>query len=356
MALNTKQVRVGSVLIGGGAPVSVQSMTNTDTRDAAATARQILRLEKAGCEIARISVYDEDCARAIGQIKKQVHIPLVADIHFDHRLALLAIEGGIDKLRINPGNIGSQQKVKEVAAAARDQGVPIRIGVNAGSLEKQLLEKYGSTPEAMVESALSHAALLEKEGFEDIVVSLKASDVAKTVAAARLFAQKSNYPQHIGVTEAGSGNEALIKAAAGVGSLLLDGIGDTVRVSITGDPVKEPRAAWDILKAVGVRKKGIELISCPTCGRTSVDLPKVVAEVKRRLPRTDTVLKVAVMGCVVNGPGEAKDADIGIAFAPGGCAVFKKGVKMCVIEREEAVQFLVCEIRNMLDERGLKGE
>lgn len=324
----TRRVWVGSVPVGGGAPVSIQSMTNTDTRDAAATTAQILALEQAGCEIVRASVYDMDCARAIREIKQRIHIPLVADIHFDHRLAIAAAENGADKLRINPGNIGGQQKVSELAACAKHLGIPIRIGVNAGSLERDLLEKYGGhSPVAMAESALRHIAMLEQEGFYDIVVSLKASNVLDTVAACREIGRRCGYPQHIGITEAGMGEFAIIKSAVGLGALMLEGIGDTMRVSLTGDPVQEVHAARSILRAVGFRREGIEIISCPTCGRCGVDLASIVQTLRDRL-KLEGCLKIAVMGCAVNGPGEARDADIGIAFGPGNGVLFKKGEKI----------------------------
>lgn len=323
--METLKFKIRDIEIGGGAPVTIQSMTNTDTRDAEATAKQIVALENEGCEIVRFSVYDEACAEAIPYIKSHTHIPLVADIHFDHRLAIRAIENGIDKVRINPGNIGSEQKVRELVAAAKDRGVPIRIGVNGGSLEKELLKKYGVTASGMVESALSHAAILEKCGFYDIVLSLKASTVKTTVEANRLARELSPYPLHLGVTEAGMDEDAVVKSSVGIGALLLDGIGDTIRVSLTGDPVREVTAAKRILKAVGLRSEGVEVVSCPTCGRTRVDLPSIVKKVKNSLPETDRSLRIAVMGCAVNGPGEAREADMGIAFGSKNAVVFKKG-------------------------------
>ena len=324
--------KIGNVSIGGGAPVTVQSMTNTDTRDAVKTTEQILRLEEAGCEIVRFSVYDEQCAQAIPYIKAHTHIPLVADIHFDHRLAIAAINNGIDKVRINPGNIGSETKVRELAAAAKDKGIPIRIGVNGGSLEKDILAEYGVTAEGMVESALRHAAMLERCGFSDIVLSLKASTVSKTVEACRIARERTAYPLHLGVTEAGAGEDAVVKSSIGIGSLLLDGIGDTVRVSLTGDPVREVYAAKRILKAIGLRSEGIEVISCPTCGRTRVDLPSIIEKINESLPKTDKPLRIAVMGCAVNGPGEAREADLGIAFGSNNAVVFKKG-ELCYSDR-----------------------
>lgn len=323
--METKGFKIGNTNIGGGAPVTIQSMTNTDTRNAEATAAQVLALEEAGCEIVRFSVYDEACAKAIPYIKAHTHIPLVADIHFDHRLAISAIENGIDKVRINPGNIGSEQKVRELVAAAKDRGVPIRIGVNGGSLEKEMLAKYGVTPRGMVESALSHASILEKCGFTDIVLSLKASSVSKTVETNRLARELTPYPLHLGVTEAGMDEDAVVKSSIGIGSLLLDGIGDTIRVSLTGDPVREVIAAKRILKAVGLRSEGVEVISCPTCGRTRVDLASIVSKVRDSLPKTGKQLRIAVMGCAVNGPGESREADMGIAFGANNAVVFRKG-------------------------------
>ena len=323
--MDTISFKIGSVRIGGGAPVTIQSMTNTDTRDAEATTAQILALEEAGCEIVRFSVYDEKCAEAIPYIKAHTHIPLVADIHFDHRLALAAIDKGIDKIRINPGNIGSEAKVRELASAAKANGIPIRIGVNGGSLEKDILAKYGVTAEGMVESALAHAAILERCGFHDIVLSLKASTVSKTVEACRIARERTCYPLHLGVTEAGMGEDAIVKSSIGIGSLLLDGIGDTIRVSLTGDPVREVVAAKRILAAAGLRPQGVEVVSCPTCGRTRVDLPAIIEKVNAALPKTDKALRIAIMGCAVNGPGEAREADIGIAFGSVNAVVFKKG-------------------------------
>lgn len=311
--------------MGGGAPVTIQSMTNTDTRNAEATIAQILELETAGCEIVRASVFDERCVEVIPEIKKRIHIPLVADIHFDHRLAIGAMKNGVDKVRINPGNIGSDAKVRELAAVAKDLGIPVRIGVNGGSLEQDLLVKHGVTAKAMVESALRHAELLERFAFSDIVLSLKASTVKTTIEAYRLARQTTAYPLHVGVTEAGSGEDAIIKSAIGIGALLIDGIGDTIRVSITGDPVQEVRAAQNILAAAGVRSKGIEVVSCPTCGRTRVDLSSIVERVKSALPATDRHMRIAVMGCAVNGPGEAREADMGIAFGTVNAVVFKNG-------------------------------
>ena len=343
-----RKVAVGGVYIGGGAPVSIQSMTNTDTRDAVKTTEQILALENAGCEIIRFSVYDEDCAKAIPYIKAHTHIPLVADIHFDHRLAIAAIENGIDKVRINPGNIGSEQKVRELVAAAKDRGIPIRIGVNGGSLEKDILAKYGVTAEGMVESALRHAAILERCGFYDIVISLKASTVLKTVEANRLAREKTPYPLHLGVTEAGMDEDAVVKSAVGIGSLLLDDIGDTIRVSLTGDPVREVAAAKQILSALGMRKTGLEVVSCPTCGRTRVDLPSIVRKVKDSLPESGKPMRIAVMGCAVNGPGEAREADMGIAFGSVNAVVFKKGELLYSDKLPQVIDRFIEDVRKEL--------
>lgn len=348
----TRQVMVGGIVIGGGAPVTIQSMTNTDTADVNATVEQILSLEAAGCEIVRSSVYNEECVRAIPAIKERIHIPLVADIHFDYRLAIGAMEQGIDKLRFNPGNIGGEDKVRMLVDCARANSVPMRIGVNGGSLEKELLRKYGGpTPEALVESALGHAAILEKQGYYDSVISIKSSSVRDTIEGYRLISKRCDYPLHIGVTEAGGGEMALVKSAAAMGALLVDGIGDTMRISMTGDPVQEVYAARAILKAVGLRQEGIEIISCPTCGRTCTDLLAAVKRVEKALPANRGYLKVAVMGCVVNGPGEAREADIGVAFGKGGCALFKKGEHFKTVPLEGAVDALIAEATAMLEER-----
>lgn len=339
-----KQVFAGAVPIGGGAPVSIQSMTNTDTADARATSAQINELEGAGCEIVRVSVYNEECAKAIPAIKANIRIPLVADIHFDYRLALLAMENGIDKLRINPGNIGSMERVRAVADCARMHKVPIRIGVNAGSLEKELLQKYGApTPDAMVESAQKHIAMLEDAGFEDIVVSLKASNVPACVEAYRKMNAVCDYPLHIGITEAGAGEDALVQSAVGLGTLLLEGIGDTIRVSMTGDPVQEVRAAKAILSAAGLRREGVKVTSCPTCGRTGFDLLPVVERVKAETADIKEPLHIAVMGCIVNGPGEAREADMGLAFGGHGtkAMLFVKGESRGVFDTESAIAKLI---------------
>ena len=322
----TRQIRVGGVAIGGGAPIPVQSMCNTKTWDVEATVAQIGALRDAGCEIVRLAVPDRRAAEAIDAIKARVDVPLVADIHFDYKLALMCAERGIDKIRINPGNVGGEENVRAVAEACRRRNIPIRIGVNAGSLEKRLLEKYGHPcAEALVESAADHAALLEKCGFEDICLSLKCSSVPLTVAAYRLASERFDYPLHLGVTETGTAWNGTIQSAVGIGTLLSEGIGDTVRVSLTADPVEEVRAAIAILKAAGVRRGGVKFISCPTCGRTEIDLIGLATEVEARLQRVERDITVAVMGCVVNGPGEAREADYGIAGGRDKGLIFKKG-------------------------------
>ena len=323
---HTKQIRVGGVALGGGAQVSVQSMCNTPTADAQATLAQIRQLASAGCDIIRVAVPDNEAAQAMAQICADSPIPVVADIHFDYRLALLCVEAGAAKIRINPGNIGAPERVRAVAEACGKRGVPIRIGINAGSLEKRLLEKYGApTAEALVESAADHAALLERFGFTDICLSLKASSVPLTVAAYRLAAQRFPYPLHLGVTEAGTLTQGTVQSAVGIGALLLDGIGDTIRVSLTADPVEEVRAGIAILKAAGLRKSGAKVVSCPTCGRTQIDLIAAANEVERRLSGCTRDITVAVMGCVVNGPGEAREADYGLAGGRGEAALFRRG-------------------------------
>lgn len=322
----TRLVSVGRLTMGGHNPVWVQSMTNTDTRDVEGTLKQINALAQAGCDIVRVSVYDTACAQAVRQLVDRSPVPLVADIHFDHHLAVMAAENGISKLRINPGNIGGEGNVKVLAACAKMHRIPIRIGVNSGSIEKDILAKYGGPcAEGMVESALQHARMLEKEGFEDIVLSMKASDVRLTVEAYELAAQRCDYPLHVGVTEAGLPGQGTIKSAIGIGSLLLKGIGNTIRVSLTGDPLPEAQAAWDILRALNLRTQGVQLISCPTCGRTCIDVTGIAARVERELADIKVPLKVAVMGCVVNGPGEAREADVGIAGGKTGGALFVKG-------------------------------
>ena len=338
----TRQIHVGGLPVGGGAPVSIQSMCNTPTQDVEATVSQIKALEHAGCQIIRVAVPDRAAAEAVGEIKKRIAIPLVVDIHFDYRLALSCVEGGCDAVRINPGNIGSPDRVAAVADACKGRGLPIRIGVNGGSLEKPLLEKYGGvTPEALVESAFGHIRLLEDCGFHDICVSLKSSSVPITMKAYQRMAIESDYPLHIGVTETGTPRMGILKSAVGIGGLLALGIGDTVRVSLSADPVEEVYAARDILKAAGVRKDGPELISCPTCGRTRIDLISLAQEVEERLKGVDKPVTVAVMGCVVNGPGEARHADVGLAGGRGEGVLFKHGQIVAKVPEEELVPGLM---------------
>lgn len=344
----TRPVRLGNVTVGGGAPISVQSMTNTDTRDIRATKLQIAKLVEAGCEIVRVAVPDQEAARALPEIKKNLSIPLIADIHFSYELALAAMEAGVDGLRINPGNIGGRAKVAEVVKMAKQKKIPIRIGVNAGSLEKDLVQD-GVTPQAMAESALRHINMLEETGFYEIKISLKASDVPLMLAAYRMLAKKVDYPLHIGVTEAGTVFAGSIKSAVGIGVLLSEGIGDTIRVSLTGDPVQEVRVAWEILKALGIRRRGVEMISCPTCGRTQIDLIKIAAEVEERLAKVDKPIRVAVMGCVVNGPGEARHADVGIAGGKGEGLIFRKGQVIRKVPEKLLVEELIKEVKNIID-------
>ena len=344
----TKKIRIGNIHIGGDAPVTVQSMTNTDTRDTVSTIEQIKHLEEAGCDIIRVAVPDNDAAVALKLIKKAIGIPLVADIHFDYSLALASIEYGADKIRINPGNIGGTDRVKKVVEAARARGIPIRIGVNSGSLEKTILARYGGVvAEALAESALGHIRILEELGFDDIIVSLKASSVPVTIESYRLMSSRVDYPLHIGVTEAGTLFSGLVKSAAGLGCLLAEGIGDTLRISLTGDPAEEVRAGIELLKAMGFRKKGVELISCPTCGRTRIDLIGIANEVEKRLAGCSKNIKVAVMGCAVNGPGEAREADIGIAGGAGEALLFKRGEIIKKIPMERIVDELMEEIERM---------
>ena len=337
----TKQIKVGNVLVGGGASVAVQSMCNTDTRDVSATVNQILQLEAAGCEIIRVAVVDEAAARAIYDIKNKINIPLVADIHFDYRLAIAAVESGADKIRLNPGNIGGEDRVKKVVDICRLKSIPIRIGVNGGSLDKELLNKYGVTPEALVMSAMSHVEILNKFDFDDIAISIKASDVNKTIAAYRLLSRKTDYPLHLGVTETGTAYMGAIKSAVGIGSLLCDGIGDTIRVSLTADPIEEIHTAYAILKACGKREHGVNLVSCPTCGRCRIDLIKIATEVEKRLNNEKRPITVAVMGCAVNGPGEAREADVGIAGGDKEGLLFKRGEIIKKVPMEELVDELM---------------
>jgi len=348
MKPQTRQLHVGSVPVGGGAPCSVQSMCSTDTRDIDATLGQIIALADAGCEIVRCAVPDADAADALTTIKGKSPIPVIADIHFDYKLALRVLEGGIDGLRLNPGNIGEHWKVAEVVKSAAERNVPIRIGVNAGSLEKSLLEKYGHpTAEAMVESALGHIRILEDLKYQEIKISLKASDVPKTVAAYRLLSQQVNYPLHIGITEAGTIFSGTIKSSVGLGILLADGIGDTLRVSLTGNPVDEVRVGYEILKTLGLRQRGVNFVSCPTCGRCQLDLIKVAEEVERRLQTVTKQITVAVMGCAVNGPGEAREADVGIAGGKGEGLIFRKGEIVRKVSEAELADALLEEIERL---------
>lgn len=345
MRRQSKQIFAGAVAIGGGAPVSIQSMLNIPASDIDGNVRQAMELERAGCEILRVSIPDRQAVSLIPAIKKAIEIPLVADIHFDYRLALESAAAGIDKIRINPGNIGGSDHVRAVAQACRERGIPIRIGVNSGSVEKEILAKYGApTPDALVESALYHASLLERFDFTDIVLSIKSSDVNTMIRAYELCAAKCNYPLHLGVTEAGTERMGLVKSSIGIGSLLQRGIGDTIRVSLTANPVKEIAAGMDILKALNLRQEGIQFVSCPTCGRTKIDLIAIADEVERRLAHCKKPIKVAVMGCVVNGPGEAREADIGIAGGDGVGLLFKKGEIVRKVPEDKLVDELVREV------------
>ncbi len=342
------QVKAGNVLIGGGAQVSVQSMLNVPSTDIEGSVRQAKALEEAGCQIIRAAIPDMDAVRLIPALKKAVKAPIVADIHFNYQLALEACAAGVDKIRINPGNIGSDDRVKAVADACRQRGIPIRIGVNSGSLEKEILAKYGHpTPQALCDSALYHASLLEKFDFTDIVLSMKSSTVSTMRQAYELAAQQCDYPLHLGVTEAGTERMGIIKSSAGIGSLLLHGIGDTIRVSLTADPVREVYAAYDILRALDLHTDGVQFVSCPTCGRTRIDLVKIAGEVEERLKKKKKNIKVAVMGCVVNGPGEAKEADIGIAGGDGCGLVFKKGEILYKVSEDKLVDALMGEIEKL---------
>ena len=344
----TRQINVGGVLIGGGAPVVIQSMLNTKTTDVAGSLNQIRQLGSAGCQIARLAVPNMEAARSFAEICKESPLPLVADIHFDYKLAIAAAEGGASKIRINPGNIGGEDRVKAVVDVCKDRKIPIRIGVNGGSLDKKLLEKYGHpTAEALVESAFEHLELLEKYGFYDTCLSMKSSTVPTMVEACRLFRSKCDYPLHIGVTETGPVKQGLIKSAMGIGALLLEGIGDTIRVSLTDDPVEEVYAAKDILKAAGLRKEGVNIVSCPTCGRTRIDLIGLVNQVDEALKNCEKPITVAVMGCVVNGPGEAREADIGIAGGDGWGMIFEKGVQVEKLPYDELLPALLARIEAM---------
>ena len=343
----TREIKIGNIAIGGNNPIAVQSMLNTPAADADACVKQALRLQKAGCEIIRTAVPDIESVNTIYKLKENLSIPVVADIHFDYRIALECAEAGVDKIRINPGNIGEDSRVKAVADKCREKNIPIRIGVNSGSLEKEILAKYGSpTPEALAESAMFHASLLEKFDFEDIVISLKSSDVRKSFDAYRIVADKCDYPLHIGITEAGTERMGIIKSSAGLGAMLLDGIGDTMRISLTADPEKEIDAAYDLLKALDLRQRGIRFVSCPTCGRTKIDLIKLAAEAEERLKGCNKNITVAIMGCIVNGPGEAREADIGIAGGDGCGLIFRKGEILRKVNEDMLLDELIREIEN----------
>lgn len=343
----SRVVKVGNLLIGGGNPIVIQSMTNTTTSDVEATVNQIKKLEAAGCQMVRMTINNEEAAKAIGEIKKRVDVPLCADIHFDYKLALLAIENGIDKLRINPGNIGSDENIKAVVEKAKEKNIPIRIGVNSGSIEKHILEKYGKpTADGMVESAMYHINLLEKNGFNDIVVSLKASNVKMMVEAYRKISKLIDYPLHLGVTEAGTAFQGTVKSAIGIGALLVDGIGDTIRVSLTEDPVEEIKVAKEILKVLGLIEAGVEIVSCPTCGRTEIDLIGLAKKVEKEFENENRKIKIAVMGCVVNGPGEAREADYGVAGGKGVGVLFKKGQIVKKVDESE----ILIELKKLIME------
>lgn len=344
----TKQIKVGNVLIGGGAPVSVQSMLNKPAEDIQAGVRQALELQNAGCQIIRSAVPDKNAVKLIAALKESLSIPVVADIHFDYRLALECADAGVDKIRINPGNIGADDRVKAVADKCKEKNIPIRIGVNSGSVEKEILAKYGApTPEALVESAMYHASLLNKFDFDDIVISIKSSDVENMVNAYTLASEKCDYPLHLGVTEAGTSRMGIVKSSVGIGSLLLKGIGDTIRVSLTDDPVKEIAAGYDILKAIGLKKNAVQIVACPTCGRTKIDLIGLANQVETALENCEKPIKVAVMGCIVNGPGEAKEADIGVAGGDGCGMLFKKGEILRKVPENEIVKALLEEIEKL---------
>ena len=343
--MQTRQVRAGSVAIGGGAPVSVQTMTNTDTRDVAATLDQIRRMAEAGADIVRVSVYDEACAEAVRALVDASPVPLVADIHFDHKLAIRSIENGIAKVRINPGNIGGEANVRALADCLKQHRIPVRIGVNSGSIEKEILAKYGGvTPQGMVESGLNHARMLERAGYDDIVLSFKATNVRTMIEACRLAHQQTDYPQHIGVTESGTADVGVVKSAVGIGTLLMEGIGDTIRVSISGDPVQEVPAGLNILRACGLRSDFVEIISCPTCGRTCIDVEGIANAVRSATLDIKKHIRVAVMGCIVNGPGEAKEADLGVAGGRDGGALIVKGQPPRAV-RGDLAEILIQEVR-----------
>jgi 1-hydroxy-2-methyl-2-(E)-butenyl 4-diphosphate synthase len=346
--MREKVVKIGNRYIGGGFPVAIQSMCNTKTENVEATVSQILRLEDAGCEIVRVAVPTLEAAHAIKQIRKQIHIPLVADIHFDYRLAVAAMENGVDKIRLNPGNIGSKDRVTKVIELAKDKGIPIRIGVNGGSLDKELYQKHGGvTPEALVESAMRHISILDELNFNDIVISLKASDIKLTVESYRLLSKTVDYPLHLGITEAGTNYTGTVKSAIGIGILLYDGIGSTIRVSLTDDPVEEIKAAKKILEVLELRHFGVKIISCPTCGRTEVDLVRIAKLLEERVAGINKQVTLAVMGCAVNGPGEAKEADLGIAGGKNEFLLFKKGLVIRKLKEDEVVEAVLSEIESM---------
>lgn len=346
--VKTKRIKVGNTFIGGNSKIAVQSMTNTDTRNVEQTVKQIKELQEAGCDIIRCAVPDIEAGEAIKKIVKDINIPLVSDIHFDYKLALKSIENGVSALRINPGNIGSIDRVREVAKAAKEKNIPIRIGVNSGSLQKDILNKYGKVcAEALVESALEHVNILESVNFYDIAISIKSSNVIQMIESYRLISRKVNYPLHLGVTEAGTLWRGTIKSSVGIGTLLSEGIGDTIRVSLTGNPVEEVRVGREILKSLGYLNEGIEFVSCPTCGRTRIDLIKIAEEVEKRLSNCNKNIKVAIMGCVVNGPGEAREADIGIAGGNGEGLIFKKGEIIKKVNEKDLVNELLKEIESM---------
>ncbi|MFA6169664.1 MAG: flavodoxin-dependent (E)-4-hydroxy-3-methylbut-2-enyl-diphosphate synthase [Candidatus Margulisiibacteriota bacterium] len=351
MKKQSKKIMVGGLPLGGGSPISVQSMTKTKTADVKATVEQINRLAEAGCQIVRCAVPDRESALALKEIKKNIGIPLVADIHFNHEYALLAAEAGVDKLRINPGNIGSEDKVRAVVGAAKERRIPIRIGVNSGSLPKDILEKYHGhvTAEGLIESALRHVAILEKYDFHDIVLSLKATSVPLTIEAYRLMAKKVTYPLHVGITESGIPRTGIIRSAVGIGTILASGIGDTLRVSLTGDPVEEVRVGFEILKALELYKQGVTVISCPTCGRTDVDVVAIASEIEERTRSVKQPLTIAVMGCEVNGPGEAAEADLGLACGKGAGLIFRSGKIVKKVAEAEMVEALMSEVKKIVD-------
>ena len=341
----TRKVKIGTVEIGNSNPIAVQSMTKTKTSDVKATVSQMEKLEKAGCQIIRCAVPDEEAAYAIGKIKKQINIPLIADIHFNHKLAIICAEMGADKLRINPGNIGSLDKIKAVVSVAKERGIPIRVGVNSGSLEKKVKAKHGHvTPKALVESALNNVKILEKLGFYDIVVAVKSTSVVSTIEAYRLLSEKTDYPLHVGVTESGLPQIGKIRSSVGIGTLLAEGIGDTIRVSLTGDPVEEVYVGYEILKSLNIVKHGIEIISCPTCGRCSIDMQKIAREVSDKIKNITSPIKVAIMGCEVNGPGEAADADVGMAGGKGVGIIFRRGEIVKKVPEKEMVKAFIDEV------------